>query len=278
MHQGLTYVVKEVSHDERTAKIIRSDVNWITRPRDFTNIDPTQTYRIREIRGSSQRAYFGRVDICTTIFGFFKLRDNVILDAVDLETPPYERDSTGMWVDVPKHVLEMLFQKGRNPAAGIHSAQHAVLSLMPLYSMASASDIRTDCKSAAKEGLASESARKRPARLIFYDAAGAGGGICAKAFDHMTDLLHQALYVIEKCDCKDDMGCISCIKSTLCKGESVASKLGAIAVLRGVLGLPVSPDDIPHADQIDLMDTVVVALAVRTLGDVEVEPDTMDQN
>ena len=69
-----------------------------------------------------------------------------------------------MWVDVPKHVLEMLFQKGRNPAEGIHSAQHAVLSLTPLYSMAPASDIYTDCKSAAKEGLATESARKRPAR------------------------------------------------------------------------------------------------------------------
>lgn len=93
-------------------------------------------------------------------------RHNVILDAVDLETPPYERDSTGMWVDVPKQTLELLFQKGRNPAEGIHSAQHAVLSLTPLYSLASALDIRTECKVPTKEGLASESSRKRPGRCV----------------------------------------------------------------------------------------------------------------
>lgn len=129
------------------------------------------------------------------------IRNNVILDAVDLETPPYERDSTGMWVDIPKNILQMFYAKGRNPAEGIHSAQHAVLSLTPLYSMSTSKDIRTECKVAAKEELARESSRKRPGRLvlccrcrdqvlnvfnrlIFYDAAGSGGGVCAKAFDH----------------------------------------------------------------------------------------------
>lgn len=65
--------------------------------------------------------------------------------------------------------------------------------------------------------------------LIFYDAGGAGGGICAKAFDHsepslscasvrrthttdfpVTSLLEQALSTIESCDCDDDEGCASC--------------------------------------------------------------------
>ncbi|KAF8316647.1 P-loop containing nucleoside triphosphate hydrolase protein [Clavulina sp. PMI_390] len=271
MHQGHTYVVKEVSHDERTARIIRSDVNWITRPR---NIDPTQTYRIREIRGSPHRAYFGSINLKTVIFGFFKLRNNTILDAVDLETPPYERDSTGMWVDVPKATLEGLFQKGRNPAEGIHSAQHAVLSLTPLYSLATAQDIRTECKVAAKEGFASESSRKRPGRLIFYDAAGPGGGVCAKAFDHMTDLLEQALDVIEKCRCEDDEGCAACVKMASCKeSNAVASKIGALLILRAVLGRPIDWEDVPYAENFAMNETVVAASAVKTLGEVQVERD-----
>lgn len=62
------------------AKLVRSDVNWITEPRsvlralgdskanrllcldrDFTNVDAMQTYRIREIKGSPHRAFYGRM-------------------------------------------------------------------------------------------------------------------------------------------------------------------------------------------------------------------------
>lgn len=88
------------------------------------------------------------------------------MDAVDLETPPYERESTGMWVDIPKSIIQMFYEKGRNPAEGIHSAQHAVLSLTPLYSMSTSGDIKTECKVAAKEEMVTESNRKRPGRYV----------------------------------------------------------------------------------------------------------------
>ncbi|KAF8323509.1 P-loop containing nucleoside triphosphate hydrolase protein [Cantharellus anzutake] len=269
MHQGMTFIVKEVSHDERTAKVIRSDVNWTTRPRDFTNIDPTHTYRIREIRGSPVLAYFGRIEIVTVVFGFFKIRHNVILDTVQLETPPFERESTGMWVDIPKHCVDLLFRKGRNPAEGIHSAQHAVLSLTPLYSMSTKGDVKTECKSPEKENSVRESKRKRPARLIFYDAAGTGSGVCAKAFDHIGDLLGQALSVIENCSCMEDEGCDKCIKMTTCKEANiVASKVGAKVTysLEDELG-----SDLP-ADE-GILETVKVATPVRAVDAVSIERD-----
>ena len=49
-------------------------------------------------------------------------------------------------------------------------------------------------------------------------------------------------------------------------------------VLRGVLGLPVSADDIPASGEIEVLETVVAASAVRTLGDVAIEPDTVLNN
>lgn len=33
IHQGLTYLVQEVSHEERVARVKRADVNWTTSPR-----------------------------------------------------------------------------------------------------------------------------------------------------------------------------------------------------------------------------------------------------
>lgn len=33
IHQGLTYLVQEVSHEMRVARVKRADVNWTTSPR-----------------------------------------------------------------------------------------------------------------------------------------------------------------------------------------------------------------------------------------------------
>ena len=126
------------------------------------------------------------------------LRNNVILDTVDLEMPPFERSTTGFWIDLPKATLDILRQKGINAAEAIHSAAHAFLNRFPM-----AADVRTECKVPVKEYLAAGSKRKRPARcvipktassatlfdiflcrLIFFDSAGTDGAIAAKAFDH----------------------------------------------------------------------------------------------
>jgi DEAD/DEAH box helicase domain-containing protein len=84
------------------------------------------------------------------------------LDAVDLDTPPWERDTTGLWLDLPNALLEMFSAKGINAAEAIHAAQHAFLNKFAL-----SQDLRTECKAAEKEYKASESTRKRPARLGF---------------------------------------------------------------------------------------------------------------
>lgn len=45
-------------------------------------------------------------------------------------------------------------------------------------------------------------------RIILYDSAGKSGGICAKAFDHISLLLRQAADTIARCECEE--GCPSC--------------------------------------------------------------------
>jgi DEAD/DEAH box helicase domain-containing protein len=150
--------------------------------------------------------------------------------------------------------------------------------------------------------------------LIFYDAAGTGGGICAKAFDHsqshmfsveylnsrdriiVTDLLEQALSTIEKCECREDDGCTSCkvlsftistyvslkamsvgIQSAMCRERNVvASKLGAKVILQGVLGRTINKDELgPDLAQPLSMDTVVPASTVHGMDNVVVELDPL---
>lgn len=99
---------------------------------------------------------------------------------MELDTPPFRRETFGLWIDVPKGVVHTMRTKGLNPAEGIHSAAHAVLNKFSLKS-----ELKTECKVSQKEYADNPSSRRRPARLIFYDNAGKQrGGVSAKAFDH----------------------------------------------------------------------------------------------
>ncbi len=86
-------------------------------------------------------------------------RNKAILEAVDLETPPFDRETTGMWIDVPKKILDILRSKGIHAAEAIHSAEHAFLNRFAL-----SADLKTECKIPQKEYMAKDSKRKRPGR------------------------------------------------------------------------------------------------------------------
>lgn len=214
MHQGASYICKDISHDMRIAQMVRADVNFHTRPRDHTDTDATETLRIRTLRGTESRAYFGKVTITTHVWGYFKVdRRANILDAVDVDCPPFVRHTRGFWLDVPMWVVAALVDEGIHAAAAIHAAEHALLSLTPMFVVSLAGDVRTECKLALKERMVT-SQRKRPARLIFYDLPGQNGGICEKSFEHLDGLIRIAVAVIEACGCAE--GCPGCVTSQTC--------------------------------------------------------------
>ncbi|KAI5835646.1 P-loop containing nucleoside triphosphate hydrolase protein [Schizophyllum commune Tattone D] len=265
IHQGMTFMVNEISHDDRIARLVKADVNWVTSPRDYTDVDAKQTYRIREVQGS-YRAYYGRVEVMTKVFGFFKIRNNSILDTVDVDSEPWLRNSTGIWVDLSQRVLDVLRSKNIMVAEAIHSAQHAFLNRFAL-----AQEVRTECKAPEKEYMSRETSRKRPARLIFYDLPGKGGGVTSKAFDNVQDIFQKAAAAIASCNCEE--GCIKCIASTACKEKNeVHSKIGALVIIRDILGqltdIEHIPDQKPSRGHVD---SIVVAHPVKAAEGVTVE-------
>ncbi|KAI9446647.1 P-loop containing nucleoside triphosphate hydrolase protein [Lactarius indigo] len=260
LHQGKTFLVKEINHDSKQAKLVRTDVGWITTPRD---IDPIQTWRIREVKSSPRRALYGRVDVRTIVYGTSS--DQRIIESVEVDMPPYENITTGMWLDVSKEALRFLDIEAISRAEAIHSASHAFLNQFPM-----AGDLRTECKPLEKEMKVTESPRKRPARLIFYDPVGRSiGGVAAKAFDHASDFLIRALEAVTSCDCLE--GCENCVLSGLCrKGNEVKSKRGALVVLKDILGIPLgTPELIENLDPRPL--TVIEAPSVGIAEGVAVE-------
>lgn len=95
-------------------------------------------------------------------------RDGKKIGVMELETPPYIVDTMGLWIDVPRPTLELLYIKGFDPVAAIDSAQHAVMKLPLLAVVASAKDLKTACQGNAKQLDEDEDEKKkrppRPAR------------------------------------------------------------------------------------------------------------------
>ncbi|GAA5825378.1 hypothetical protein JCM3770_003514 [Rhodotorula araucariae] len=245
MYMGRTFLVRSVDHDRKIAKIEEASVEWRTRQRDYTNIDPVEPLSIREVQGGATTASYGTVKIEAVVFGYFKVdKRNNILDTVEIHTPPYVRHSHGLWIEVPRTALEILLVKNFHPAGSIHAAEHAIMGLTPVFAMCAEGDVRTECKNPEKELSSVKTTRKRPARLILYDTAGKSGGICAKVFDHVSALVAQAADTIANCRCSE--GCPSCVASHICSGaNTIVSKLGALIVLDAILGRPIDVDSIP---------------------------------
>lgn len=271
LHQGNTYLVRDFLPDRQMAKVEKVKVDWTTTQRDFTDIDPIETEAIRRISRSRSMAYYGTIKIQQNVFGFFKVdKKGRVLDAVHVDNPPVIRYSRGMWLDVPKSALEILQERRLHSAAAIHAAEHAVMSLLPTFVISMPDDVRTECKVALKEFAKIETQRKRPARLTFYDAKGGAGGsgINTKAFDHIDQLLRDALRRVEQCHC--ERGCVECVCSEQChESNEVMSKAGCQVVLKSLLDfnidveeLPMGPEEFSPAG----IETVVAAQPVPARG------------
>ena len=271
LHQGYTYLVKEFSPEQKIAKVQLVKVDWTTQQRDYTDIDPIETEAIRRIPKSLSRAFFGAIKIRAVVFGFFKVdKRRRILDAVQVDNPPIEIMSKGLWLDVPKSALQILNARRINVAGAIHAAEHAMLSLMPQYVISMPGDVRTECKNALKEFAKKETSRKRPARLTFYDAKGGAGGsgISTKAFEFVDLLLERACQRVGLCHCQE--GCLECVHGESCKEQNmVMSKAGSEVILKTLLGredeidieaLPWGPEEESTPAGIE---TVVAASEVR---------------
>ncbi|MCJ1436694.1 hypothetical protein MMC27_006075 [Xylographa pallens] len=279
LHQGYTYLVKEFSPEQKIAKVQFVKVDWTTQQRDFTDIDPIETEAIRRLPlPSLSRAFFGAIKVRATVFGFFKVdKKRRILDAVQVDNPPIEIMSKGMWLDVPKAALEILVSRRLNVAGAIHAAEHAILSLMPNFVISMPGDVRTECKNALKEFAKKETQRKRPARLTFYDAKGGAGGsgIAAKAFEFVDMLLGQAVERVGTCHCMD--GCVECVCSEQCKERNeVMSKAGSEVILKCLLGRQAEIDieALPWGEEERVpagVETVIAAEEIRPRRGARVE-------
>ncbi|KAK9461933.1 uncharacterized protein V1516DRAFT_695377 [Lipomyces oligophaga] len=278
VYEGKPYIVRDFDPDTKIAKVERTNVEWTTNQRDFTDVDAIEIQALKPLEQMNsnnslaessklQYAYFGSIRVTSCVFGYFKMdAQNRIIDAVDVNTtPPVVTYTKGFWLDVPLRAIEVIQQKGLHLAGAIHAAEHVIIGMTTRVVMAGQGDIRTECKAPEKEFATRETQRKRPARLVFYDANSGilanasqqayesnqqaiGTGMSRKVFEFVEEVLLTAVERVENCEC--ELGCPACIIRTKCsEGNAVLSKAGAYIILKLLTGQELNENIIPDGPE-----------------------------
>ncbi|XP_011014684.1 PREDICTED: putative ATP-dependent helicase hrq1 isoform X3 [Populus euphratica] len=236
MHQGKTYMVKELDISEKIALCYEADLHYYTKTRDYTDIDVLGgdiAYAPRAFKNQSSRTAAQALSckVTTTWFGFYCIQrgSNKVLDTFDLSLPKYSYESQAVWIPVPQPIKKLVEEKQFSFRGGLHAASHALLNVVPLYIRCNSSDLAPECPNP-------HDSRYFPERILVYDQHPGGTGVSMQIQPYFTELLNAALELLTYCHCSGDTGCPNCVQSMVChEYNEVIHKDAAIMIIKGVL-------------------------------------------
>lgn len=259
LHQSRQFLITQVNLGDYTAEARLTRVNYYTSARDRGAINVTKVMHqvmfaspeLEKEEGSSGNtadcssdkkheegdledgvmvaACTGSVDVTHSIFGFIKrwLSNGQPFEWCETKLPRLEYGTHGSWLDLCAALKEKVVNANRDVGGGVHSANHAILAVLPLFLSYDAGDL--DCEH-AYAGACSP----RPSRIMIVDKRPGGIGIAAALHRIWRTVLPSALKLLTSCPCSN--GCPSCCHSFRCPSHNeVMDKRAAVILLTGVV-------------------------------------------
>lgn len=236
MHQGKTYLVKNLDLSSKIALCQEADLKYYTKTRDYTDVhviggNIAYQARISNVQYSRTTAQTNICKVTTTWFGFCRIRkgSNQVIDTVEMSLPSYSYKSQAVWLRVPESVKMAVETKMYSFRGGLHATGHALLNVVPIYIICSTSDLASEC-------VNPHDTRYVPERILLYDSHPGGTGISAQVQPLFTELLTAALELLMSCHCSGDAGCPNCVQNLAChEYNEVLHKDAAVMIIKGVL-------------------------------------------
>lgn len=202
-----------------------------TRPIFDTSYQNLQPEQRSDFQGIS--LCLGRTTITETVRGYQTLtQDGETLSLSPLEMPPSVLDTRAFWFDFsPRSLIGI--EAGDLPGA-LHGAEHAMISMMPIFAICDRSDIGGVSKLHGPDPLSSRNDSMSAASITIYDGYPGGIGIAELGYSSAIQLAKATLQMVSSCGCRD--GCPSCIQSPKCGNlNSPLSKAGTIKLLDSII-------------------------------------------
>jgi DEAD/DEAH box helicase domain-containing protein len=199
LHEGESYLVRELSMEAKRAVVERIDVDYYTQPvlRDACRV--LKTLDREGFRGGLKHYGDVRVTWQTVAFRRFKYYTLENLGQISLELDAQTIDTRAVWLVAPEDVLQTIAAAGFKPLEALVGVRNMMLVTLPVLAMCDRRDI---------SGLIDSSHTGVPAMFV-YDRYPGGLGFAQRGYDLLDEWLGLCLQMVRDCPCAD--GCPSCV-------------------------------------------------------------------
>ncbi|RDI74062.1 helicase [Gaiella occulta] len=205
LHLGEQYLVLSLDHDARVATVAPARVDWYTQVKKDTRTAIEATLRGAE--GAGVELHFGRVSVTEQVVAYQRkaIADGSTLEVAPLLLPEVSFETEAVWFCPGEDMLEGIAEMPRLLGA-LHAAEHALITLLPLWAMCDRWDIG---------GLSTNAHFQTGLPTVFvYDGHAGGVGIAERGFDCFAGWVADSARLLAGCPC--GAGCPSCVQSPKC--------------------------------------------------------------
>jgi len=226
LHQGETYVVRELDLDMSVALVVRDDPGWSTSARELTDIAILDTARSWHRRHVG--VHFGTVDVTNQVVSYLRRRlgSGEVLGEEPLDLPARQLRTRAVWWTVQESLLDAAGLAEADVPGAAHAAEHASIGLLPLFATCDRWDIG---------GVSTALHPDTGCLTVFvYDGHAGGAGFADRGHRRAVAWLTATRDAVLACEC--ERGCPSCVQSPKCgNGNEPLDKRGATTLLSVVL-------------------------------------------
>jgi DEAD/DEAH box helicase domain-containing protein len=225
LHQGESYLVRELDLDDGTALVERNAPDWSTHARDRTDIRVVET--LRTMRWAEADVCFGAVDVTRQVVSFQRRAPSGdVLGEEPLDLPARQLVTRATWWTVPDDAVNAAGFDMHTVAGAAHAAEHASIGLLPLFATCDRWDIG---------GVSTALHPDTGMLTVFvYDGHAGGAGFAERGYTVAREWLSATRDAIVACECP--AGCPSCVQSPKCgNGNEPLDKAGAVRLLEVLL-------------------------------------------
>ena len=228
LHQGETYLVRQLDTRARTAWAEPCEVDYYTQARELTDIRVTKVDL--EKRCGRTLVRLGDVQVTNHVIAFRRRRQftEEYLGETPLELPETTFSTRAFWFEVPGDAVDRAVSESGDLPGSLHACEHACIGVLPLFALCDRNDIG---------GVSTPDGATGLPQVFVYDAYPGGVGIAEMGYASIERLWQSTAKLVSDCPCLE--GCPSCIQSPKCgNNNEPLSKEGAIALLTALTSLP----------------------------------------
>jgi len=226
MHRGNSFLIKSVDKAKKDIITEPFTGNYYTMPSTDKNTMVEKTISQKTESGMSSSFCGLRVTELLTGYSRISTRTGEKITDVPLEETPIQFSTKGMYVLIPESIRQKLEEAELDFMGSIHAFEHAMISVVPTFYLASRDDIG---------GISYPYHPQLGSSAVFmYDAYPGGIGINERVYDRFTELVERTLELVKTCDCEN--GCPACIYSPKCgSGNYPLDKKGSVSLMEMLL-------------------------------------------